>query len=192
MPEIFGNYIEMEDTPEYLIISFSSSAMSIHDRWRTNSLSADFLADYWGTFFPAHGNSRKSGKVEVKDAVGYIANELLENAIKFSYEDANRPVKIGLFLCESELRFYVSNSIRPEKVGEFQDFIGKIMSLDTEELYLHQLESNAKDENATESGLGYLTILNDYDAELAWKFEQFEKCTTVTTMVRMEIVRTSH
>ena len=42
MFKTFGNFFEMGDTQEYLIISFSSAMLSIQDRWRNNSLSADF------------------------------------------------------------------------------------------------------------------------------------------------------
>ncbi len=186
MSEIFGDFIEMGNSQEFLVISFSPGTQSFQDRWRGNSLSADFLADYWGTFFPIHKDSR----AEVKDAVSYIANELLENAIKFSYKPSSYPMSICLYLSNDALRFYVKNSVNPETVGQFQHLIQRLLTEDLDELYLRQLEGNGF--VGTDSGLGFLTILNDYDAHLAWKFEtiqQTPEVITVTTMVRLPIVR---
>lgn len=194
MVKNFGHFTEMSSTQEYLIISFSSATLSIQDRWRNNSLSADFLANYWGTFFPAHPNETKHHRVEVQDTVSYTANELLENAIKFSYEPAKIPIRIGIYLSTHILRFYVSNSVDPESVAQFQAYIQELLTEDPGDLYIRQLERNASDEDNTESHLGFLTLLNDYDARLGWKFETVQDDvgrdqTVVTTMVEMGIVR---
>ncbi len=194
MSETFGNFVKMGDTQEYLIISFSSSTLSIQDRWRNNSLSADFLASYWGTFFPLHPGESKHHRAEVQDTVIYIANELLKNAIKFSYEPAAIPIRIGIYLSRTILRFYVTNSMDPETVAEFQNYLQELLSEEPGELYIRQLERNASEESGTESRLGFLTLLNDYEAQLGWKFDTLSnsaglKCDTVTTMVELEIVR---
>jgi len=189
MFEMFGNFIEMGETQEYMILSFSSSALPIQERWRNNSLSADFLADYWGTFFPVGGDSPRHERSEVRDAVSFIANELLENAVKFSYKP-EFTIKIGLYLSEDELRFYVSNSINPRSVAKFQNFIREILTEDPDELYLRQLEKNADEESGEESHLGFLTIVNDYNANIAWKFETVQpELIIVTTMVKLGVVR---
>ena len=192
MPKIFGNFIEAGDTQEYLIISSSALLLPMQERWHNYSLSADFLASYWGTFFPAHTTESGHRRAEVQDAVSYIANELLENAIKFSYEPVEIPVKIGIYLTHDRLRFYVTNSVNPQTVGEFQQYIQTVLTEDPGELYIRQLERNASDEHSIESRLGFLTLLNDYEVELAWKFEHFQQNSEnviVTTMVELEIVR---
>lgn len=189
MAEIFGDFAEIGECLEFLIISFSSSTIPIQDRWRNNSLSADFLADYWGTFFPVRNKSSRS---EVQDIVNYIANELLENAVKFNWEESKHPIRIALYLTEDVLRFYVSNGIDPQTVSPFQNFIQELLTKDTDELYIRQLESNAGEEESDESCLGFLTMINDYDARLAWKFETMQdpEAVIVTTMVELAIVRT--
>jgi hypothetical protein len=193
MMQTFGNFVEMVDSQEYLIISFSSATLSIQDRWRNNSLSADFLANYWGTFFPVHNTLSQHHRSEVQDTVGYIANELLENAIIFSYEPTKLPIKIGLYLSNNFLRFYVANSVNPQTVAYFQEYIRQLLTGDPGELYIRQLESNASNDESTESRLGFLTMLNDYAARLAWKFDtndQDPEAVVVTTMVELEIIRT--
>jgi hypothetical protein len=75
---IFGDYYDIEDSQEYLTINFSPNRLSIQDRWRNNGLSADFLADYWSTFFPADDSLVQGTSKHARNIVGYIANELLE------------------------------------------------------------------------------------------------------------------
>ena len=89
MIQIFGDFIEQPPSQEYLIIGFSPSSIPLKQRWRNNGLSADFLADYLTTFFPGNEDdpSTIERQAEIKSAVSYIANELLENAMKFN--DAN-------------------------------------------------------------------------------------------------------
>jgi hypothetical protein len=128
----------------------------------------------------------------VVDAVSYIANELLENAMKFSF-NSEVSIRIGLYLFQNELRFYVSNSVNPGTVGKFKDRIRELLTGNPDELYIMQLEKNADTDTTGDSGLGFLTILNDYAAELSWKFEtvqQEPEIITVVTMVRLPIIRT--
>lgn len=195
MIEMFGNFCEEGETPEFLVISFSSTTkLPIQDRWRNKSLSADFLADYWGTFFLVQNASAQELQAEVKDAVSYISNELLENAVKFHYEPDHAPIKIGIYLFREALRFYVTNSIDPQSVKSFQQYIHTLLTEDPGELFFQQLERNATQEDSTESHLGLLTIINDYQGEIAWKFEnmlQHPDIILVTTMVQLEIVRPS-
>jgi hypothetical protein len=56
-------------------------------------------------------------------------------------------------------------------------------------LFIKQLESSGEGRGSG-SGLGYLTMINDYGAELAWKFEPYEgdsRVKKVTTLVKLPI-----
>ena len=127
MMQVFGNFLEMENSQEYLIIGFSPTSISLKQRWRNSGLSADFLADYLSTFFPAEDGESVDRQAEIKDAVSYIANELLENAMKFSHADSEHPVSIGLHLQHDLVRFYVTNSVNPVTVPDFQEFIQELL-----------------------------------------------------------------
>ena len=193
MTQIFGDFIEyLPAGPEYLIIGFSPSSVPLKQRWRNNGLSADFLADYLATFFPTVESDRTTidRKAEIRSAVSYIANELLENAMKFNDETSDYPISIRLQLQRDKLVFSIANSIPPRAVSKFQAYIQELTTSDPGELYIRQLEKNAADETLTTSGLGLLTMVNDYMAKIGWKFETVQKnpeVITVTTMVQLTV-----
>jgi hypothetical protein len=184
MIQKFGHFIdEMPDKQEYLIIAFSPSSISIKERWRNNGLSADFMADYFITFFPSSDT-----QAEVKSAVSFIANELLENAMKYYDETAEYPISITLRLHDDRLVFVGTNSINPQAVGKFQAYIQELLTCDPGELYIRQLEKNAEDETDVASRLGLLTMMNDYLVKMGWKFETVQKnpeVISVSTMVQL-------
>jgi Uncharacterized protein conserved in bacteria len=192
MLQIFGDF--QDDYPpsqEFLSLAFSPSSAPIRQRWRVNGLSADFVADYMTTFFPGEDDlSSPSQQDKVRDAVSFIANELLENAMKFSDETSSLPIQIQLHLHSDSLIFYVTNSIKPDDITRFQTLIQEIVSNDPDELYIQQLEANALDDNNAGSGLGLLIMLTNYAACLGWKFETVQAeplITAVTTMVKMPV-----
>ena len=191
MNQKFGDFVEQQaGDGEYLKIGFRPASITLQQRWRNNGLSADFLAGYLSTFFPGDDNEATTRQAGIKDAISFIANELLENAMKFSYATSLHTVTIEMFLDADAVRLYTANGIAPDNVAPFQEFIGKVLTSDTNELYIEQLERNATAENDTGSGLGFLTMINDYGANLAWNFTshaQDGEQTLLTTMVRLPI-----
>ncbi|HNT76627.1 MAG TPA: ATP-binding protein [Anaerolineae bacterium] len=189
MEKTFGEFLEPCDEYEYLVIHFSPTSMPLQQRWRNNGLSADFLSEYWATFLPTGGGPTEEQRLEFKGAVNYIANELLENVMKFSYEPADYPVSLGLYLFSDEFRFYTSNAMDPQQVDEFQQRVQRLLEEDPAELYLEQIEKNALGDGGG-SQLGLLTMIGDYGATLSWRFKTFEcksgEATVVTTMVRLQ------
>ncbi|MCT7956187.1 slr1658 superfamily regulator [Laspinema palackyanum] len=191
MTEIFGDFIEdLPSGTEYLILGFSPASIPLKQRWRNNGLSADFLADYLTTFFP---NSEETAsppdkKAEIQCAVSYIANELLENAMKFSAQAPGAPISIQLHLNPERIVFVTTNSICREKVREFKGFLKLLSTEDPLELYIKQVEKNAQEGGSSTSGVGFLTMINDYDAKIGWKFQDMnaeQKAIAVTTMVQL-------
>ena len=192
MIQNFGDFIEQSASQEYLIIGFSPSSIPLKQRWRNNGLSADFLADYLTSFFPGNEDdpSTIDRQAEIKSAVSYIANELLENAMKFNDETSEYPIDIKLQLESDGVIFSVANSIHPQAVGKFQAYIQHLLASEPSELYMEQLEKNAADDNCTGSGLGLLTMLSDYTAKIGWKFQTVQKdpeLIAVTTMVQLTV-----
>lgn len=192
MIQTFGHFIERSASQEYLIIGFSPSSVPLKQRWRNNGLSADFLADYLTTFFPGNEDdpSTIERQAEIKSAVSYIANELLENAMKFNDETSEYPIDIKLQLESDRVIFSVANSISPQAVDKFQAYIQQLLACEPSELYIQQLEKNAANERCIDSGLGLLTMLTDYTAKIGWKFQTVHKdreVIAVTTMVQLTV-----
>ncbi len=191
--QILGDFIQnLPPSQEYLILSFSPGSIPLRQRWRNNCLSADFLADYLSTFFLSdeHQQVECDKQAEVKSAVSYIANELLENAMKYGVEMSPFPISIQIHLNPDLIIFQLTNSIPLHQTRPFQSYIETILNSDPSELYIAQLEKNALEEDGEESGLGLLTMLNDYGAKLGWKFEPLPQASTeiaVTTMVQLKI-----
>ncbi len=187
MSELFGNYIEKNDGTESIVIVFFSKVLSFKEHWRNNSLSANFIADYWGTFFSAPG---KASAGEIHDIVSFIANELLENAMKFSRTDQASTIEISLSLFENDLRFYVTNQIGQNSAKAFKTYLHHLLAQDPQEFYLAQLEDHSAQNSQAASRLGLLTLLNDYDATLGWKFEtcDYPEAAIVTTMAQWPII----
>ncbi|MBW4670283.1 MAG: ATP-binding protein [Cyanomargarita calcarea GSE-NOS-MK-12-04C] len=190
--QIFGYFVEEPLKDEHLTLGFSPSRIALKKRWRNNGLSADFIAEYLTTFFPrdTHEDSKTNTKSEIKSAVSYIANELLENAIKYCDANVEYPITLHLELQSNEVRIFINNSVTASGVEKFKSFIKELSDSNPDEFYLRQLEKNAEDENNDGSGLGFLTIVNDYCAKIGWKFQivQHEPdLIAVTTMVQLTV-----
>lgn len=191
MQQIFGTYHEDASTcQEFLNLVFSPSTLPIKQRWRNNDLSADFLADYFSTFFPAqdHDPAALRRQNEIKSAISYIANELLENAMKYCGGKADEPISLQLQLHGDHVLFVSSNGVDAQQAERMQASISELLESDPGELLIQRLEAVAEQGEA--SGLGFLTMLNDYAAELGWKFEFTEadpESGTVTTTARITV-----
>ncbi len=174
MRQIFGEFnnepVESVTNSEFLMLRFSPDSRYTKRRWENNGLSADFLADYLSAFFP--GNDDDEREEELQGAVSYIANELLENAMKFSSKQFNYPVSLQVHLFDDHLMLSLSNSIPIKNVEGFQLFIQELLNNDPQELYRHRITNIGADKEMT-SKLGLLTMMNDYDAKLGWKFENY-------------------
>lgn len=187
-PQIFGDYVEKDDKLQYLTIYFLPRSIPLRQRWRNTGLSADFIADYWANFFPDDEPSQKR-QMQLKEAVSYIANELLENGMKYGYKLSEKQIIIDLYLHHSCLRFYLTNPIALSNVSNFQKLIHRLLSEDPRELQIQQIQRKA-DGQDNGSGLGFLTMITGYEARLAWKFEptkQEPDVVYVTTMVELAI-----
>lgn len=191
--QIFGDFPEsLPESQEYLLLQFSPSSLPLKRRWRNNGLSANFLADYLVTFFPSDDNDPDTliKHSEVQSSVSYIANELLENAMKFSDHNSPQPISIQLQLYPDRLVFIVVNSILPSILQQYQSFIQEVLASDPDEMLLHRLKQNAENDRLETSGLGLITMISNYFAKLGWKFEPIQdqpEIVTVTTMVQIAI-----
>lgn len=193
--QFFGDFIaQFPPEQDSLELTFTPSSHPIRKRWRNHRLSAYFVADYFTNFLPVDEDNLNHKK-RIKDgkgAVSYVANELLENAMKFNDEASHYKVRFGIHFMEGSTitaAIFATNSIKPDRVAQFQEFIQDLLSGDPSALYLQQVEKSAETGDEM-SGLGLLTMINDYGAKLGWRFETIagdRPTTTVTTMAQINV-----
>jgi len=192
MSETLDNYGERPGECEYLTLAFSPISAPLRTRWRNNGLSADFLGDYVTTFLPSNGAvpGLESRQNEIKHAVTYIANELLENAMKYHQPDVVIPIRIHLELASDHVRVSVSNGVSAVQADRYKAFVEHLQEGDASELLLRQQEESARSTNSTMSGLGLLTMISDYDAQLDLRIDVHPsqpKTVTVTTSAVLQL-----
>jgi hypothetical protein len=172
--QILGNYGEhSSEGCEYLKLVFSPLSAPLHARWRNNGLSADFLGDYVLTFLPKEGSlqSARIRQVELKHAVTYVSNELLENAMKYHEHHLDIPIDIHLELTSEQISISASNGVNAVQAERYKAFIGKVLQGDAGDQLIKQLEEGARCAQTNNSCLGLLTMINDYGAQLGWCFD---------------------
>lgn len=191
MAQVFGDFTDdFSERSEFLVLGFSPSSLPIQLRWKTNGLSADFLGDYVKNFFPGDTSAALNRQTEIRSAVSFIANELLENAMKYSNKEAGQPINLEVHLFSDRLIFISKNSLYSHTVADFQAYLQEIIAGDVSEMYINQVEKSVENDNAESAGLGYLTMLMDYDASLGWKFDSAlsnADIQVVTTMVQLPL-----
>lgn len=131
--------------------------------WHHCATTSDFIADVFATRFQSSRNDYK----EVRHSIGYLVNELVENAVKFR---APGRIMIEASMDLETFKVKVSNVVDKEVASGFQGFLSEIAAGDPGDLLIQRIEANAADPEITESGLGLLTLMSDYGARLAWIF----------------------
>ncbi|AFY71734.1 hypothetical protein Pse7367_3499 [Thalassoporum mexicanum PCC 7367] len=176
MTRIYGSYLtDLPPCKEHLQIRFLPNALVHGHKWQHNGSSANFVAEYFATFFPYDSKVVINGdqidiRDEVRGAVSYIANELLENAVKFNNAEPDQAIALKLMLYSDRIVFIATNYVDCVCARQFEAFINEITNTDPDQLYIDKLEQSAMSEEMGESGLGILTIINDYQAKIGWQF----------------------
>jgi hypothetical protein len=187
--QTLGNYGERSGKGEYLTLAFSPLSVPLRSRWRNNGLSADFLGDYVTTFLPTEGDgaSDEGRQKEIKHAITYIANELLENAMKYHEGRADIAIGIHLELTSDRIAVSASNGINVEQAQHYKAFFERILEGNAADLLLKQQEESAIGVEPKQSCVGLLTMIIDYGAQLGLRFEvntrQVDMMTVTTSVV---------
>lgn len=131
--------------------------------WQHASETCEFLGDVFALRHAKAGADYN----DARHSIIYLVNELLENAIKFRVPGA---IRVDCSLQDGNFELTVSNDTAADVASRFQVLIEEITSRDPGELLIERIEANAADENSSASGLGLLTLMNDYGARLGWDF----------------------
>ncbi|TAU89504.1 slr1658 superfamily regulator [Rhizobium leguminosarum] len=132
--------------------------------WKHSGMTSDFIAEVMAL---PYSRSRKD-YVQAHHDIGYLSNELIENAVKFR-QPGEILIEAGIF--DGTFLIRVKNTVDGVTSSRFQQLLHRLQSRDPGELLLEQIETNAISSESG-SGLGLLTLLSDYDAKMAWAFEE--------------------
>jgi hypothetical protein len=167
MMQLFGNIESTNgNAADIGRLRLADGALDIS--WHHCSTTADFLGDFFAT------QTRKTDFEynEIRHGIGYLVNELLENAVKFR---APGDISIEASLQDGNFELRVSNLVEEQTALRFQRVLAEITARDPGELLIERIEENAADPSSSGSGLGLLTLMNDYNARLGWKFTRDEE-----------------
>ncbi len=136
-------------------------------RWFHCSETAEFLGDY----FSVQARSAKLNGRDAQHSIGYMANEILENAVKFRAHGLG-DIEIEASLKGSDFAMQVTHFVEASVGARFQELLTELLKRDPGELLIERIEANAADNSSGGSGLGILTLMSDYSANLGWSFAQ--------------------
>lgn len=157
--------------------------------WSHSDLAANFITQYFANIFPMEADADPStcSREEMTHSLNYLINELMENVIKF-HEGSHARLSGGV--SGDQIGFLVTNELSEDKVPAFSAILNEITSEDPGLLLLQKIEQNAENVDGTGSGLGYLTLMSDYQTRLGWHFEPLETApgrSQVTTMACLNL-----
>jgi hypothetical protein len=132
--------------------------------WKHSGMTSDFIADMIALRFRP---SRQQYN-QVRHDIGYLTNELIENAIKFR---TRGEIAIEAAAEAGSFKIRVSNFVDDETAAKFQRLLATVTAGDPGDLLIQQIEASAA-ATGNASGLGLLTLMSDYQVHLAWLFEE--------------------
>ena len=163
MSTFFGETQAINGTGSFgmsIVLSEGPLALS----WQHASATCEFLGDIFATHHAKLGHDYS----EARHSIIYLVNELLENAVKFR---SPGDIELRCSLENGNLELLVSNSTSSQIASGFHVLLAEVTSRDPGELLIERIEANAADESSSASGLGILTLMNDYGARLGWTFD---------------------
>lgn len=153
----------------------------LHLAWRHSALTSDFIAETMALGFRSSERHYKT----IRHDIGYLTNELIENSIKFRVAG---DIVIETLVDAHEFKMRIVNLIDEEAADKFQQLLTKVTAGDPGDLLIEQIEASVLT-GGNVSGLGLLTLMSDYQAHMAWRFDQDHsyKRTRVQTYATMAI-----
>ncbi|MBT6119947.1 hypothetical protein HOH45_00600 [bacterium] len=137
--------------------------LELMSEWERCGLISDYLARYEAFTF--------DDQELATQVLSTVINELLENAVKFS-TDKNKIVNITIKHFGSFLSVEAVNNTDEKHALNLESYITKLKESSPEDFFFAQIEKNALVQSHNLSGLGLLTLVNDYEAKLGIKIQK--------------------
>lgn len=185
MSETIGVYSLGDSFTEHLSLTLYPDSSPV--RWNLCNLAANFISQYFAEIFPDNdAEGRLLSKAEISGAIGFVLNELVENAVKFN---ANGDIALTVGIDREDLVCLISNNIPSSKAAGITRTLLALTQDDPNELLFQRAQANAEDSSEGGSGLGYLIIMTDYGVSLGWKLDPVSPTNySIKTMARIPIL----
>lgn len=144
--------------------------------WGRCGMTADYMAHFFAYNF-------ENASV-AQNITSTVLNELVENIVKFS-ADKRREVSVMLTHYGESVCITTRNSTNSARADTLAALVERLVSEDLEAMFLQQIEQTAAGSRPA-SGLGLLTLMRDYHAQLGVRIipsldsELFETIVQVT------------
>lgn len=175
---VFGSLIEDKEKTESMV-KISLFPNDLVSYWSRCGLTADFGASFYSFCFP---NSNA-----IKNSLSFILNEIVENSVKYSFNKKS-PINICLYEQKNDLVFEVENFLSKDQDSKFEDYIHYLQNVsDISEEYMNTITKNIDSDE--HSGLGLLTILNDFHLDMAFDFVPDDNIYGTSVLVQVKITQ---
>src|SRR5687768_4810932 len=136
-PALFGDFSQADPGPRLSAVDLELRALEIVVHWRRCGLTADWLAGYFAYDFEI------DARAAALSVLSTVANELLENAVKFC-SDKQRPVRIAIQNHGEFLRFETRNRARAAHVSALRSALEALSGNALEELFAERVQHQAE------------------------------------------------
>lgn len=136
----------------------------LHLAWRHSAMTSDFIAETMALGFRSSERQYKTARHDI----GYLTNELIENSVKFR---ASGEIIIEALRDAHTFKMRIVNLIDRDATVRFQQLLLKVTTGDPGDLLIEQIEASVL-AGGNASGLGLLTLMSDYQVQLAWRFDE--------------------
>ncbi len=185
-----GDYID-NIRHESLPLSLKLGHEELERNWAHVGETADYLIQYLkqnqdtGDRQAINQRNHDSDKARVlNSSANYIANELLENAIKYAQ---GGKIRTSAGIEDHHWVILVSHETDSAHRAELETFIDTLETSDADELMTDRIMSNANAPDGSGSGLGLLSIVADHKGRVGWKFDTRHDRHIISTMVRLNL-----
>lgn len=158
---VIGDYRDIESQEGTLRLSIQLPIGEIMEHWSRCGLLANFGASYLAVGCATRKN--------IANSLSFIINELLENAAKYSQPKEGR-ISIALLEKDSAITIEIQNSILPSQIEGLDELARRMIDQDyVNTRYIEMMIANASAKSPTKSGIGLLTIVSYFKADMSFR-----------------------
>ncbi len=168
--QTYGNWQDIVVSGSHTIGhgSMEITSQQLLQAWQRCSLISDFWARYIALSCSEFEVDHPLRPEALEGALSFISNELLENAAKFNGGPVDE-ITLAFWLFPARITLQVTNHIEPGCQDGFVRLIGELLGDDPDTLYFKRLDE-VPESGQQGSGLGYLTLMNDYKVRFGFRF----------------------